>query len=402
MNLYRYLLKDKYDELDFISQSKFKFLIDNSIIFLLFFLFIAFPLTILNGDPLLVKLILLFLLIFSIETVVIKWSKKLSISASVYIINLMLFLSIILLLMEKGVLLLGPWIFGHLFLAVFYFKRTGAIILITYSAIILFLGSYLTHIEFDFPIKSINLFNNFQLDYAFLLVLSLIMTAISLIYISKIRVRNEEIIQQAVKEKDSMLKEIHHRVKNNMQIIVSLMNLQQDNFKDEDSKKTFRYAQNRIATMAMIHEILYDSDDLSKIDYKDYVDLLLEKLISPLKEGNNNVEFVVNIQNISFNLDTAIPLGLIINELATNAMKYAFNKKEKGKVGVKIIQKEDNRYTLFFNDNGIGIPTPINFSDTSTLGLLLVKKLTKQLKGSMEVSVENGTHFKIDFQELNS
>lgn len=204
----------------------------------------------------------------------------------------------------------------------------------------------------------------------------------------------------AKEEKEVLLKEIHHRVKNNMQVITSLLSLQASFMEDDDAKAMFRYSQYRINSMAMVHEMLYHSEDLGKIDYGKYLKQLAENLIRTMKGSEGKVDLEIEVPKIKLNIDTAIPLGLIVNEIITNALKYGFKNREQGRIFIRIVQNGPQLYTLFIGDDGVGFREDVNFRAAKTLGLQLIHKLTLQLKGSIEKVEGEGTNYVISFHEI--
>jgi len=211
-----------------------------------------------------------------------------------------------------------------------------------------------------------------------------------------ILVEQKNIIEQRSNERDTLLKEIHHRVKNNLQIISSLLNIQSRSLKDAGARSAIKEGQSRIKSMALIHQKLYNSDNLSKIDMKSYVSQLCEFLEKSFK-SSQEIESNVKIDQISIDVNTAIPLGLIINELISNAYKYAFQDKDNGELNINLEKKENEKYLLEVIDNGIGIPKNFKIEDSDSLGLSLVHTLTEQIKGKLTIDCTKGTSFKIEF-----
>jgi two-component sensor histidine kinase len=210
-------------------------------------------------------------------------------------------------------------------------------------------------------------------------------------------------INQQNREKDFLLKEIHHRVKNNLQVITSLLSLQSYNIDDPTTKALFSQSQHRINSMAMIHEMLYQSNDFSKINYKNYLDQLLDKLVSSFKGNKHQVQLSVEVPDIFLNIDTAIPLGLLINEIITNALKYGLSDDEAGILSVKMQALEAPNFLLEIGDNGIGYSTDFKSKKHSSLGLRLIQQLTVQLNGTIEkIPTKTGTHYKLQFQEIET
>ena len=214
------------------------------------------------------------------------------------------------------------------------------------------------------------------------------------------RKRAEEEMAASLQEKEVLLKEIHHRVKNNLQIISSLLSLQSENINSENPASTFRESQDRIRSMALIHEKLYQSKDISRIDFDGYVRSLTSYLSHSYAAGRN-VSVAIDIEGVSLGIDTAIPCGLIINELVSNSLKYAFRDGRHGELRIGLVQNHD-RYTLTVSDNGVGFPPGLDFRNTPSLGLQLVNTLVGQLEGTIELDSLHGTTFKIVFAEVRS
>ena len=211
----------------------------------------------------------------------------------------------------------------------------------------------------------------------------------------------EENMKRSLSEKEVLLKEIHHRVKNNLQVISSLLNLQVMTLEDEDLVATIADSQHRIRAMALIHEQLYQSSDLAYIDFAQYAQSLVSYLSSSYLSGTDNVILTTTIDDIHLDIDTAIPCGLIINELVTNALKHAFPDSRSGEVCVKMHQSETQGYTLTVNDNGIGLPADIDLHQTTSLGLRLVNLLTTQVGGTVQFHRDCGTTISIDLPRPN-
>lgn len=210
------------------------------------------------------------------------------------------------------------------------------------------------------------------------------------------RKKAEEQLKSSLKEKEMLLKEIHHRVKNNLQVITSLLNLQSQYIKDKKTADIFKESQNRIKTMALIHEKLYQSKDLARIDFSEYISNLTRYLFQSYGVNASIIDLKINVDNVLLDVDMAIPCGLIINELISNSLKYAFPPGEKGEIGIDFNTK-NNKFILIVWDNGIGIPDNIDFQNTESLGLQLVCILTEQLGGTIELNKSLGTKFKITF-----
>jgi two-component sensor histidine kinase len=207
-------------------------------------------------------------------------------------------------------------------------------------------------------------------------------------------VKAEKQIKASLEEKEVLIKEIHHRVKNNLQIISSLISLQASYTTEPEAQEMFQESKNRIRSMALIHEKLYISDDLAKIEFSEYLQSLVNMLVQFFKKKLTFVELDVNCDKIYFDIDTAISLGLIINELLSNCFKHAFKEGESGRVSIDL-QSVGNGYQLSVADNGIGFPENIDFRETDSLGLQIVQTLTIQLKGALELDRSTGTKFNI-------
>lgn len=206
----------------------------------------------------------------------------------------------------------------------------------------------------------------------------------------------ENQLKSSLEEKEVLLREIHHRVKNNMQIISSLLNLQSRHLNDEKTVNVLKESQNRVRSMAMVHEELYRSHDLSKIDFADYIQRLLSGLFNSYGVDYDFIKSEINVEDVLLTIDIAVPCGLIINELISNSLKHAFVHGQKGKISLKF-HPDGEKYILTVADDGIGIPENIDLENTKTLGLQLVNTLVKQLFGSIDIYRDTGTLFKIVF-----
>ncbi len=191
--------------------------------------------------------------------------------------------------------------------------------------------------------------------------------------------------------------EIHHRVKNNLQVISSLLNLQSGYIHDKKALEIFRESQNRIKSMALIHEKLYQSKDLNKIELSEYIKSLTNDLLSSYNVDPNRIKLKRELKGIFFEIDTAILCGLIINELVSNSLKHAFLPGSEGEIFIGLSKGKDGRYTLVHRDNGAGFPSNVDFRNTESLGLQLVNMLTDQLGGKIELHTNSFTEFVIEF-----
>jgi PAS domain S-box-containing protein len=212
------------------------------------------------------------------------------------------------------------------------------------------------------------------------------------------RKKTEKLLQNSLDEKEMLLKEIHHRVKNNLMIISSLLNLQSRYIKDEESKNIFKESQNRARSMALIHERLYQSADLKRIDFGEYIRTLANDLYHTYVMDTSLIKLNIDVDDLRLDINTSIPLGLIVNELVTNSLKHAFPEGKSGEIDI-IFHKQDKNYLLEVKDNGIGFPEDIDYKNTDSLGLQLVNNLTEQIEGKIEFNNKSGTSFKIIFEE---
>lgn len=210
----------------------------------------------------------------------------------------------------------------------------------------------------------------------------------------------EEKIRSSLKEKEMLLAEIHHRVKNNLQVISSLLRLQSRFIEDDASIEIFKETQNRVRSIAILHEKLYQSEDLAKIKIDEYVKLLAEDLLYFYELDNSKVEMNIDVEEVYLNIETAIPCGLIIDELVSNSLKYAFKPGENGTITIELHSNENDRFTLAVSDDGVGIPLTVDPENSETFGMQLIKYLSNQLKADLELDRKDGTKFKLEFNEL--
>ena len=205
-------------------------------------------------------------------------------------------------------------------------------------------------------------------------------------------------ITDSLKEKEVLLKEVHHRVKNNFQVIISLLSLQSELINDPQILSYFSDSRNRIKSMALIHELLYRQTNFDSIDVRHYVDNLVDYLKRSYSESNVNIKILSDVDEINIDIDTIIPCGLIINELISNSMKHAFPDGKQGEIHISFKRRPDNFFCLTVKDNGIGISKEINIENLKSLGMMLVNTLTKQLAGNLNIkSSQLGTEFEIKF-----
>jgi len=206
-------------------------------------------------------------------------------------------------------------------------------------------------------------------------------------------------LKYSLKEKEVLLKEVHHRVKNNMQIVSSLLNLQAQHVEgDEMAYDVLMGSRNRVKSMAMIHEKLYQSTDLTHIKFDDYIKRLVLDLFYSYGIKEDQIKPIITVEDIMLNIETAVPCGLIINELISNSLKYAFPEGREGELKVSVKKFNDN-YELIISDNGVGFPEDLDYKNTDSLGLQLVKTLVHQIEGTVSMNSNHGTEFKIIFKE---
>jgi PAS domain S-box-containing protein len=211
------------------------------------------------------------------------------------------------------------------------------------------------------------------------------------------RKQAEECIKASLEEKEILLKEVHHRVKNNLQIVSSLLYLQAARTEHSGAVSALRESQNRIRSMALIHERLYQSPNLASVDMGEYTRTLVSDLRHSHKATDSPVQLALNIEDIPLAVTEAIPCGLIINELVSNALKHAFPDGRTGQITIELKRNDDDSCLLLVSDDGIGIPEAVDFRNASSLGLTLINSLVKQLDGTVELDRRRGTSFRISF-----
>lgn len=219
----------------------------------------------------------------------------------------------------------------------------------------------------------------------------------AIIYAEELKAEIEE-RTRAEKEKEVLLREIHHRVKNNMQVISSLLNLQSRSIKDKKSVEMLKESQDRIRSMALVHEKLYKSKDLANIDFNEYIKHLAQTLFRSYEVNRERIRLKLNIERVMLKIDKAIPCGLIVNELILNSIKHAFADGDSEEIEVSLLFINENEVELTVSDNGIGIPEGIDFNNSGSLGLKLVNILTDQIDGKLDLDRSKGTKFQIRFK----
>jgi PAS domain S-box-containing protein len=211
------------------------------------------------------------------------------------------------------------------------------------------------------------------------------------------RVAAEELIKTSLREKEALLKEIHHRVKNNLQVVSSLLGLQSRVISEETTRKMFQESQNRIHSMALLHESLYQSNNLSRIDFPEYIRQLAAHLFHSYGVPADRIHLRTDLDRLYLNLDAAVPCGLIINELLSNSLKYAFPDGRSGEVRIELHEHPDHMARLVVADNGIGLRSDLDWETARSLGLRLVRTLADQLGAKLEVQSHAGTEIQLTF-----
>jgi len=209
----------------------------------------------------------------------------------------------------------------------------------------------------------------------------------------------ENRIIESLREKELLLREVHHRVKNNLQIISTLLSLQSAQIKEESVINLYRESQNRIRSIALIHENLYQSEDLASINFSVYVKNLITDLIDSYGGDSDMIKTVISIDNVTMGIETAIPCGLIINELVSNSLEHGFSMDKYGEIELNLHETGNRRFTLTIRDNGEPFPSDFDFRKTESLGLQLINSLVNQLDAQIELDREN-KEYKIVFNEL--
>jgi PAS domain S-box-containing protein len=198
-------------------------------------------------------------------------------------------------------------------------------------------------------------------------------------------------------DRDLQLKEVHHRTKNNLQIVSSLLFLQSTHLSDPVALSAFRESQDRVKSIALIHEKLYASPDFARVDFRSYATDLITELVHSYQFRHEDLAVEIAIDDISMEAETTIPCGLMINELISNVFKHAFNPGEKGHLRVQLNSIAAGGYVLTVSDDGMGLPKDFNWRESESFGIKLVNDLATQLDGTVEVTVDRGTSFKVTF-----
>jgi PAS domain S-box-containing protein len=207
-----------------------------------------------------------------------------------------------------------------------------------------------------------------------------------------------EKLENSIDEKTILLKEVHHRVKNNLQIISSLLNLQALQIRDEDIRAIFKESQNRVLSMALIHEKLYQTDNMSHISFTGYLNELVQNIYRSYSIVDKSIDFDLKLEEADVNIDASITLGLIVNEIVSNSLKHAFKGRSNGTISIELTTNKE-MLILKIKDNGIGIPADFNYKNTTTLGFNIILNLVDQINGKLSINTENGTEMIIEFPD---
>jgi two-component sensor histidine kinase len=221
-------------------------------------------------------------------------------------------------------------------------------------------------------------------------------------YLENTVMRRTTQLQQVINQRELLLKEIHHRVKNNLQVISALLEMQAARTTDENVKAAIKEGQNRVLSIAFIHQNLYQHDDLKGVEINSFLRELTSHIRQVFERPGCPVEVVNEVPKFYLDIDSAIPLGLLINELLTNAYKYAFAGKNSGMIRIKIEDLGEGSYSFCFIDDGVGLPNDFDFTRSNTLGMKLIRQLSRQLAGNIYYKYDGGCKFELTFKNLNA
>ncbi|MBI5681255.1 MAG: sensor histidine kinase [Methanobacterium sp.] len=226
-------------------------------------------------------------------------------------------------------------------------------------------------------------------------------TLVSMVSVAFQRKKAENEMKNALKEKELLMKEIHHRSKNNLMIISSLLNLKSQNIKDPHARAILKESQDRAKSMALIHEHLYSSKDLKRINFGEYLRTLALNLFKSYVDNSKHIKLNLNIEDSMLDINTAVALGLITNELITNSIKYAFPNPDENEGEITLeFHKSNDIFILIIKDNGIGFPDDLDFHNSPSMGLKIVNMLISQIDGDIKLNNDNGAEFIITFEDL--
>jgi len=229
--------------------------------------------------------------------------------------------------------------------------------------------------------------------YLFLFILILLLLIIAFL-LYRIYVSNKT-LKEKFKEKEALVQEIHHRVKNNLQFVNSIINMQTNTVQNKLEVTVLSETARRIRSMALVHEMLYNKNNESGINMKHYLSELIKNIDDLVNTSRKNIDFILNIDDIIFDVSKATAIGMIVSELASNSLKHAFDKTENPAIKIELKQSNSSNYGLIYVDNGVGLPE--NYSKTNKLGMRLIDIFSRQIKGSYVFENQNGLMYKINF-----
>ncbi|NQY30163.1 MAG: hypothetical protein HRT69_11925 [Flavobacteriaceae bacterium] len=251
---------------------------------------------------------------------------------------------------------------------------------------------------------------NILVFFALLLLLLLALSLFNSYKLKKsrkeVRQKNKEItlkseqVKIALSEKEVLLKEVHHRVKNNLQVISGLLELQNISVTDESVKLALKEGQNRIQSVALVHKMMYQSENVSKVNMQNYLEELLQVLELSYSNSQKHIQTRINAKDVDFDVTMAVPISLIVNEAVCNAYKHAFENKKSGNIEVAIIKEKERTYSLLIKDDGVGLPEEFDIKKLKSIGFDLIHGLARQLKGKLTVNGTSGTEIKITFSSI--
>ena len=205
-------------------------------------------------------------------------------------------------------------------------------------------------------------------------------------------------LNEALEEKNILIKEIHHRVKNNLNVVVSLLNLSEEKIDSiETAREAFRQSRERIYSIALVHENLYQSEHLSEVEMEGYIQNMVWHLKADSPAGQAEITYLLDIEKLKLDITKAVPCGIILNELIMNAQKHAFPQNKDGNIAIGLKEKADQMIELYVHDNGIALPQNFSSAETDSLGLTLIRILSKQIDGTFTIDTSRGKKFSILF-----
>lgn len=383
---------------DLLTETKFRFLVQHNLLGFIVCFFIGLPVGIYHQEIELQLFMLALSLIYTTIIVVTKYSKNKRVIFSYWLISSNIAFGALFLIAKDSPILLIGWVFVVLLLVSYIYRARATFYIVLYYLILIF-------IKIKFPTEvelfhlDLSVFHVVEYDIPFNLMLSAVAFSIIINGMNKVNFTMITRIEKNIDEKEILLKEIHHRVKNNMQLIIALLGLQSSEEEDVRLKEALKISENRILSMAMVHEMLYDTEDIHTISVIDYSRKLINNLVSTY-QMTDRVKIVAESEDFNLNIDNAVPIGLIVNEIVTNSLKYAFPDKRKGNIIFELSKNKEN-YCLKIADDGIGIVegAPVR---KNSLGMKLITRLTKQLRGEIKKGKsQNGVSYEITFKGVN-